>query len=218
MPNMCSSGRKPDALAIQNVKHFFLTLFFFLKEGKRKWTAPPFSILIRLMGHAECRDPSVGVLWEMRMGEWGCRGRHLSLKRLKLCHCVLLDWKVIGSSSVTLQKWNYSKEHCNCAFFVWTPSFYFCVLLLKVVSCGRCISFLKKINTFNFYISIGVHSASWRRSTVLAAAGVSESLTVHPVVGFSPALAHVSKTIKSWLWPCSIPSKHDMDPLTTHPV
>lgn len=78
--------------------------------------------------------------------------------------------------------------------------------------------FWKKEKKFNFYISIGVHSASWRRSTVLAAAGVPESLTVHPVAGFSPALVHVSKTIKSWLWPCSIPSKHDMDPLTMHPV
>lgn len=87
MPNVCSSGRNPGVLAVQNVQHFFLTLFFlffFLKEGKTNWTAPPFSILIRLMRHAECRDPNVGVLWETGKGVGGWRGRHLSLKTSKI--------------------------------------------------------------------------------------------------------------------------------------
>lgn len=41
---------------------FFLFYYFSLEEGATNWTAPPFSILIRLMRHAECWDPSVGVL------------------------------------------------------------------------------------------------------------------------------------------------------------
>lgn len=73
---------------LPDIVFFCSFVVFFLKEGATNWTAPPFSILIRLMRHAECWDPSVGVLW----GVWGgWRVCPLSLKRLKLCHCVLLD-------------------------------------------------------------------------------------------------------------------------------
>lgn len=95
---------------------------------------------------------------------------------------------------------NLSKEHYNCAFSL--GSFLFCS---PCISLGIC--FLHQQH--------GVHSPSGKRTKSCWARG-GGSLT-HSLCGdvvqstSSQFVGFCFKAFKSWLWPCSILSKHDID-------
>lgn len=102
---------------------------------------------------------------------------------------------------------NLSKEHYNCAFSL--GSFLFCS---PCISLGIC--FLHQHH--------GVHSPSWKRTKVLAAescwvrggGSLTHSLCGDVVQSTSSQFVgfwFCFKAFKSWLWPCSILSKHDID-------
>lgn len=86
---------------------------------------------------------------------------------------------------------NLSKEHCNCAFFSFEA--FFCCLKLFVVNAYHLEIY--------FLHQHGVHSASWRRTTVFGSwEPLSRCVTksyVHPrpaaAMQFSPARVHLSK-------------------------